>query len=158
MELHWHVIFRRLLSWNDFYVVCQNDQATYAITIGPKEYITLMYSLSKVLTSSEVFTENRNLYVSNHVIKSPFSCGDSFLLILVVTAHMEPYLFSYQISSLLSTSLISLKMIHAIPTWETTSWDNRLCLELSYDYRWYGQGLHASLLLKVFSSLEMRFF
>jgi hypothetical protein len=31
-----------------------------------------MYSLSKVLTSSEVFTENRNLSVSNHVIKSPF--------------------------------------------------------------------------------------
>jgi hypothetical protein len=37
-------------------------------------------------------------------------------------------------------------------TRETTSWDTHLCLELSYGYRWYGQGLHASLLLKVFRS------
>jgi hypothetical protein len=132
MELHWYVIFCRLLPWNNFYVVCQNDQATYAITVGPKEYITLMYFLSKVLTSSEVFTENQNLSVSNRVIKSPFSCGDSFFLILVATAHMEPYLFSCHISSLLPTSLISLKMIHAIPTWETTSWDTCLRLEQPY--------------------------
>jgi hypothetical protein len=90
MELHWHVIFRRLLPWNDFYVVCQNDQATHVIVVGSKEYITLMYSLSKVLTSSEVFIKNWNLSVSNHVINSPISCGDSFLLILVATTHMEP--------------------------------------------------------------------
>jgi hypothetical protein len=37
-------------------------------------------------------------------------------------------------------------------TGETTFWDTRLCMELSYDYRWYGHGLHASLLLKVFRS------
>jgi hypothetical protein len=59
-----------------------------------------MYSLSKVLTSSEVFIENRNLYVSNRVIK-PFFCGDSFLLILVAIAHMEPCIDS---------------VIHATPT------------------------------------------
>jgi hypothetical protein len=35
---------------------------------------------------------------------------------------------------------------------ETTSWDTRLHSELPYDYRWYGHGLHASLLLKVFRS------
>jgi hypothetical protein len=35
-------------------------------------------------------------------------------------------------------------------TRETTFWDIHLCLELSYEYRWYGHGLHASLLLKVF--------
>jgi hypothetical protein len=65
-----------------------------------------MYSLSKVLTSSEVFIENQNLSVSNCVIKSPFSCGDSFLLILVATAHMEPCIDS---------------VIHAIFPRETTS-------------------------------------
>jgi hypothetical protein len=37
-------------------------------------------------------------------------------------------------------------------TRETTSWDTHLCLELTYDYRWYGQELHASLLLEVFRS------
>jgi hypothetical protein len=37
-------------------------------------------------------------------------------------------------------------------TRETISWDTHLYLELSYDYRWYGRGLHASLLLKVFRS------
>jgi hypothetical protein len=37
-------------------------------------------------------------------------------------------------------------------TRETTSWDTHLCSELPYDYRWYGRGLHASLLLKVFRS------
>jgi hypothetical protein len=55
VELHWCVIFRGLLPWNDFCVVCWNNQTTYAITVGSKEYITLMYSLSKILTSSEVF-------------------------------------------------------------------------------------------------------
>jgi hypothetical protein len=39
-----------------------------------------------------------------------------------------------------------------MPTRETTSWDTCLRLELPYDYRWYGRGLHASLLLKVFRS------
>ena len=37
-------------------------------------------------------------------------------------------------------------------TRETTSWDTRLYLEMSHGYRWYGHGLHASLLLKVFRS------
>ena len=37
-------------------------------------------------------------------------------------------------------------------TRETTFWDTRLRLRLPYDYRWYGYGLHASLLLKVFRS------
>jgi hypothetical protein len=37
-------------------------------------------------------------------------------------------------------------------TRETTFWDTRLCLVLSYDFRWYGRGLYASLLLKVFRS------
>jgi hypothetical protein len=37
-------------------------------------------------------------------------------------------------------------------TRETTSWDTRLYLEMSLDYHWYGHGLHASLLLKVFRS------
>jgi hypothetical protein len=37
-------------------------------------------------------------------------------------------------------------------TRETTSRDTRLCLELSHDYRWFGHGLHASLLLEVFRS------
>jgi hypothetical protein len=35
-------------------------------------------------------------------------------------------------------------------TRETTFWDTHLCRELSYDYRWYGHGLHASLHLKAF--------
>jgi hypothetical protein len=35
---------------------------------------------------------------------------------------------------------------------ETTFWDTHICLELSYDYRWYGHGLHSSLLLEVFRS------
>jgi hypothetical protein len=35
-------------------------------------------------------------------------------------------------------------------TRETTSWDTHLYLEMSHDYRWYGHGLHASLLLEVF--------
>jgi hypothetical protein len=35
-------------------------------------------------------------------------------------------------------------------TRETTFWDTRLRLRLSYDYRWYGHGLHTSLLLEVF--------
>ena len=35
-----------------------NNQTTYAMTIGSKEYITLMCSLSKVLTNSEVFIKN----------------------------------------------------------------------------------------------------
>jgi hypothetical protein len=37
-------------------------------------------------------------------------------------------------------------------TRETTSWDTRLYLEMSHDYRWYGHGLHASLLWKVLRS------
>jgi hypothetical protein len=37
-------------------------------------------------------------------------------------------------------------------TSETTFWDTRLCLELPYDFRWYGQELHYSLLLEVFRS------
>jgi hypothetical protein len=37
-------------------------------------------------------------------------------------------------------------------TREATFWDTRLCLELPYDYRWYGHELHASLLLEVFRS------
>jgi hypothetical protein len=37
------------------------------------------------------------------------------------------------------------------PLEETTFWDTRLYLELPYDYRCCGHGLHASLLLKVFS-------
>jgi hypothetical protein len=37
-------------------------------------------------------------------------------------------------------------------TRETTFWDTHLCLELSHDYRWYGHGLPASPLLKVFRS------
>jgi hypothetical protein len=36
--------------------------------------------------------------------------------------------------------------------WETTSWDTRLRSGLSYDYRWYGYGVHASLPLEVFRS------
>jgi hypothetical protein len=39
-----------------------------------------------------------------------------------------------------------------MPTRETTSWDTRLYLEMSHDYRWYGNGLHASLPLEVFRS------
>jgi hypothetical protein len=35
---------------------------------------------------------------------------------------------------------------------ETTSGDTCLYLEMSHDYRWYGQELHYSLLLKVFRS------
>jgi hypothetical protein len=35
-------------------------------------------------------------------------------------------------------------------TKETTSWDTRLYLEMTHDYRWYGRGLHASLPLEVF--------
>jgi hypothetical protein len=50
------------------------------MTIGSKEYITLIYSLSKVLTNSEVFIENQNLYVSNHVRKIYLlMCGLIFL-------------------------------------------------------------------------------
>jgi hypothetical protein len=37
-------------------------------------------------------------------------------------------------------------------TRETTPWDTRLYLEMSHDYRWYGHGLHASLLWEVFRS------
>jgi hypothetical protein len=37
-------------------------------------------------------------------------------------------------------------------TRETLSWDTRLCLKLSYDYRWYGRGLQYSLFLEVFRS------
>ena len=37
-------------------------------------------------------------------------------------------------------------------TRETTSWGTRFRSELSHDYRWYGCGLHASLLLEVFRS------
>jgi hypothetical protein len=37
-------------------------------------------------------------------------------------------------------------------TRETTSWGTCLRSELSYDYRWYGCGLHASLPLEVFRS------
>jgi hypothetical protein len=49
-----------------------------------------MYSLSKILTSSEVFKKNRNLSVSNRVIKkSPLSCVISFLLTLVVSTHIQ---------------------------------------------------------------------
>jgi hypothetical protein len=36
-------------------------------------------------------------------------------------------------------------------TRETTFWDTRLCLELSHEYRWYGQELHHSLLLRSLS-------
>jgi hypothetical protein len=43
-------------------------------------------------------------------------------------------------------------MIHVMSTGETTFWDTRLCFELPYDYRWYGQELHYSLLLEVFRS------
>jgi hypothetical protein len=39
-----------------------------------------------------------------------------------------------------------------MPTRETTFGDTCLRSELPYDYRWYGRGLHASLLLKVFRS------
>jgi hypothetical protein len=47
-----------------------------------------MYSLSKILTSSEVFIKYRNLSVSNRVLKkSPLSCVVSFLLILEMTTH-----------------------------------------------------------------------
>jgi hypothetical protein len=89
VELHWCVIFRGLLPWNDFCVVCWNNQTTYAITFRSKEYITLMYSLGEVLTSSEVFIENRNLSVSSCVVKSPHSCMVSFLLALVVIVHLQ---------------------------------------------------------------------
>jgi hypothetical protein len=37
-------------------------------------------------------------------------------------------------------------------TRETTSWGTRFRSGLPYDYRWYGHGLHASLLLEVFRS------
>jgi hypothetical protein len=37
-------------------------------------------------------------------------------------------------------------------TRETIFWDTRPCLELPYDYRWYGHRLHASLLLEIFRS------
>jgi hypothetical protein len=42
--------------------------------------------------------------------------------------------------------------MHVMSTRETILWDTRLCSELSYDYRWYGHGLHAALLLEVFRS------
>jgi hypothetical protein len=37
-------------------------------------------------------------------------------------------------------------------TTETTFWDTRFRFELSYDYRWYEYGVHASLPLEVFRS------
>jgi hypothetical protein len=37
-------------------------------------------------------------------------------------------------------------------TRKTTSWDTRLYLEMSHDYRWYGHRLHTSLPLEVFRS------
>jgi hypothetical protein len=36
VELHWCVIFRGLLPWNNFYVVCRSDQATSIISVGSK--------------------------------------------------------------------------------------------------------------------------
>jgi hypothetical protein len=50
------------------------------------------------------------------------------------------------------TFLNQLKAIHVMSNRETIFWDTCLRSELSYDYRWYGRGLHASLLLKVFRS------
>jgi hypothetical protein len=69
VELHWCVIFRGLLPWNDFCVVFYNNQATYAITVGSKEYITLMYSLVNFLPIQKSPTKIKTYLCLDHVIK-----------------------------------------------------------------------------------------
>jgi 4-hydroxyphenylpyruvate dioxygenase-like putative hemolysin len=65
------------------------DHVTYAITVGSKEYITLMYSFVNFSTYFEISIKNQNLSVSNRVIKATQSCVVPFLLTLVVTAHIQ---------------------------------------------------------------------
>jgi hypothetical protein len=45
MELHWCVIFHWPFSWNNFYVVCDRDQATSVISVGSKGHTTFMCGL-----------------------------------------------------------------------------------------------------------------
>ena len=45
MELHWCVIFRGHFPWNNFYVVCDRDQATSVISVGSKGHTTFMCGL-----------------------------------------------------------------------------------------------------------------
>jgi hypothetical protein len=65
------------------------DHDTYVITVGSKEYITLMYYFVNFSTYLEISIENQNLFVSNCVIKTTLSCVVPFLLTLVVTAHIQ---------------------------------------------------------------------
>jgi hypothetical protein len=45
VELHWCVIFRGLLPWNDFGVVYRSNQATSTISVGSKGHTTFMCGL-----------------------------------------------------------------------------------------------------------------
>ena len=45
MELHWCVIFRGLLPWNNFGVVCRSDQATSIISVGSRGHTTFVCGL-----------------------------------------------------------------------------------------------------------------
>jgi hypothetical protein len=45
VELHWCVIFRGLLPWNNFGVVCRRDEATSIIFVGSKGHTTFMCGL-----------------------------------------------------------------------------------------------------------------
>jgi hypothetical protein len=45
VELHWCVIFRGLLPWNNFGDVCRSDQATSIISVGSKGHTTFMCGL-----------------------------------------------------------------------------------------------------------------
>jgi hypothetical protein len=69
VELHWCVIFRGLLPWNEFCVVCWNNPTTYAITVESKEYITLMYSLVNFLPIQKSPTKIKTYLCLDHVIK-----------------------------------------------------------------------------------------
>jgi hypothetical protein len=45
VELHWCVIFRWLLPWNDFGIVCRGDQATSIISVRSKGHNPFMCGL-----------------------------------------------------------------------------------------------------------------
>jgi hypothetical protein len=55
VELHLCVIFRGLLPWNDFGVVCRSDQATSVISIEKKAYHFPVWSLSFDLSSDYLY-------------------------------------------------------------------------------------------------------
>jgi hypothetical protein len=61
VEPHWCVIFRGLLPWNNFYVVCRSDQATSIIFAGSKGHTTFMCGLFSLILVVTIYTSS--LYV-----------------------------------------------------------------------------------------------